>query len=139
MRNVVLFCCATLLASAANPSNQKPRVLITESRAVVSGDAAVDDVKGSIALNRGTSPQNIEVMRAFQRECHGVSITASRDKADYVVRFDHEGANPTTPFTKGNKVAVFDRNDDLVYTNSTHLLNTAVKDVCTAITKMPNK
>ncbi len=131
--------CSTLLIltaiSGAAGAADKPRVFITESTAVqVSGDAAVADVKGSVALTGGTSPQNVEVIKAFAQRCPAVLVTANREKADYLVRLDHEAINPTTPFTHGNKVAVFDGNGDLIYSNASRLLSTAVKGACTAIT-----
>ena len=58
-----------------------------------------------------------------------------RDKADYIVRFDRESPSPITPFVKGNKVAVFDRNDDLVFSDSTRYLSSAVKNTCSAVLK----
>jgi hypothetical protein len=131
----ISVCSALLLAVAALAAPaQKPRVFITESAAPqVSGDAAVGDMKGSLAFTSGTSPQNIEVMKGFLRYCPAVIVTADREKADYIVRLDHEGINPTTPFTHGNKVAVFDTDEDLIYTNSTRILSSAVKDACAAI------
>ena len=112
----------------------KPRVFITESTSArLSGDASVGEVKGSLALTGGTSPQNVEVIKAFYRNCRDAVITANREKADYVVRLDHEAISPMTPFVHGNKIAVFDKNEDLIYSNSTRLLSTAVKDACTAI------
>ena len=133
------FTCSALLAMTVIPglvaAAEKPRVFITESTAVqVSGDAAVANVKGSLALIGGTSPQNVEVMKAFAQRCPDVIVTANREKADYLVRLDHEAINPTTPFTHGNKVAVFDENEDLIYSNSNRLLSGAVKGACTAIT-----
>lgn len=117
---------------------QKLRVFITESTAPqASGDAAVGDVKGSLAFSGGTSPQNVEVMKAFIRYCPAVIVTSNREKADYLVRLDHEGINPTTPFVHGNKVAVFDRDEDLMYSNSTRILSSAVKGACAAITSKP--
>jgi hypothetical protein len=50
------------------------------------------------------------------------------------VRLDHEDSNPTTLFVKGNKVAVFNKDRDLVYSGSTRLLGNAVKAACAAIT-----
>jgi hypothetical protein len=118
----------------AAPPASKTRIFVTESTAPqASGDAAVADAKGSLAFTGGTSPQNVEVMWAFERYCPAVVITANREKADYLVQFDHEAINPTTPFTHGNKVAVFDRNEDLVYTNATRVLSRGVKDACQAI------
>ena len=117
-----------IVAAAA----EKPRIFVTESGAVVvTGDSAFPGP----SYSGGTSPQNVEVMKAFTRYCPGVVVTSNRDKADYVVRLDHEGVNPTTPFVHGNKVAVFDRQDDLVFSNSTRTLANAVKGACGAILK----
>ena len=124
-----------LIAIPGMVAAEKPRVFITESTAVqVSGDAAVADVKGSLALTGGTSPQNVEVIKTFAQRCPAVVVTANREKADYLIRLDHEAINPTTPFTHGNKVAVFDGSEDLIYSNSSRLLGSAVKGACTAIT-----
>ena len=115
-------------------AGEKPRIFLTESGAtLLNGDATIADTRGSLSFTGGTSPQNIEVMRAFSKHCPEVVITSNRDKADYVVRFDHEGLNPTTPFIKGNKVAVFDREEDLIYSHSTRTLLPAVKGACSAI------
>ena len=134
---IKLTCSAQLILMAMPvmvSAAEKPRVFITESTAVqVSGDAAVADVKGSLALTGGTSPQNVEAMKAFAQRCPAVIVTANREKADYLVQLDHEAINPTTPFTHGNKVAVFDGNKDLIYSNSSRLLGNAVKGACTAI------
>ncbi len=103
----------------------------------VTGDAAVGEAKGFFSLAGGSSPQNIEVMKAFTRRCPGVIVTANPEKADYVVRLDHEGASPTTPFVRGNKVAVFNKTEDLVHSGSTRLLSNAVKGACAAILGHP--
>ncbi len=126
---------AIALPSLGGPAN-KPRVFITESTSPqISGDATVGDAKGALAFTGGTSPQNIEVMKAFSQHCPGVIVTADRDKAQYIVRLDHDAINPTTPFVHGNKVAVFDKNEDLMYSNTTRLLSSAVKSACAAITR----
>jgi hypothetical protein len=116
----------------------KPRIFITETTAAqAAADATVGDAKGSLALTGGSSPQNVEVIRAFTRYCPGVVVTANRDKADYLVQFDHEAINPTTPFVHGNKVAVFDKNEDLIYSNSTRILKSAVKGACGVMSAGP--
>jgi hypothetical protein len=112
----------------------KPRVLITESRSLIMGDASIGDTKGSLLVTGGTSPQNVEVMKIFTQRCPGVIVTANREKADYIVRLDHEETSPATPFVRGNKVAVFNKDQDLIYSNSTRFLGNAVKDACRAIT-----
>lgn len=123
-----------LLASAA--SAQKARIFITETTAAqASGNAALGDAKGSLAFTGGTSPQNVEAMKAFARYCPAVVVTANREKADYIVELDHDPINPTTPFVHGNKVAVFDKNEDLIYSNSTRILSNAVKGACAAVSR----
>jgi hypothetical protein len=129
--------CSVLIATGLSglaAAAEKPRVFITESASPqLSGDASVADVKGSLAFTGGTSPQSVEVMKAFVQRCPDVIVTANRDKADYLVRLDHEAISPTTLFVHGNKVAVFDKDDDLIYTNSSRMLSSAVKGACTAI------
>jgi hypothetical protein len=114
----------------------KPRVFITESESLqLLGDASLGDTKGSLLVTGGTSPDSVEVMKNFVRHCPAVTVTANREKADYIVRLDHEGANPATPFVRGNKVAVFNKDQDLIYGGSTRFLSNAVKDACQAITR----
>src|SRR5579884_552347 len=126
----VILCAFAVTAVAAD----KPRVFITESCAPqASADATAGDAKGELNFIGGTSPQSMEVMKAFVRQCPAVVVTSSRDKADYIVVLDHEEPNPTTLFVHGNKVAVFNRGNDLIYTTSTHLLGSAVKGACAAI------
>jgi hypothetical protein len=134
-RLIVLYALFGIAVAAWADTAAKPRVFITEtvaSQAVA--NTAVGDAKGSFAFTGGTSPQSLEVTKAFARYCPAVIITANREKADYVVQLDHDPLNPTTPFVHGNKVAVFDRNQDLMYSNSTRVLSSAVRGACGAIT-----
>jgi hypothetical protein len=118
------------IAAAAD----KPRIFITESQTLqVSGDATAGDVKGALSLIGGSSPQSLDVIKNFAERCPALVVTGNREKADYIVRLDHEGVNPTTPFVHGNKVAVFNKSDDLIYSNSTRILSSAVKGACSAI------
>ncbi|MFN0106768.1 MAG: hypothetical protein ACKV2U_32325 [Bryobacteraceae bacterium] len=113
-----------LAVSAAEP---KPRLFITES-------GAIQITGKSMALTGPASSENIEVMKAFQRYCPAVAVTSDRDKADFIVRLDRETPSPVTPFVRGNKVAVFNRDADLVYTHSSRTLAPAVKGACAAVT-----
>jgi hypothetical protein len=107
---------------------ERPRIYITES--------GVTEIEAeNINLRKGTSSENIEVMKSFLKECPGVIVTSNRDKANYIVRFDRDSPSPITPFVKGNKVAVFDREDDLVFSESTRYLSSAVKSTCSAVLK----
>jgi hypothetical protein len=126
MRCLLTAFTAGLLMTAT--AAEKPRIYVTES-----GTPQLD-AKGALQFAGGSSPQNVEVMKAFSQHCSGVVVTANREKADFIVRLDHEEPNPTTLFTYGNKVAVFNKSEDLIYTGHTHLLGAAVKAACTALT-----
>ena len=120
--------CAIFAGGAVLSAIDKPRIFLTES-SVTELDAE------NMTLRKGVSPESIEVMKSFLKECPGVTITRNREKADFIVRFDREGPSPVTPFVKGNKVAVFDRKDDLVYSDSARYLSGAVKGACSALLK----
>ena len=87
---------------------------IAESELPRISRVAVGDVKSSLAFTGGTGPQKVKVMKAFVRYCPAAIITADRAKADYLVRLDHAPISATTLFVHGNKVAVFDKNEDLL-------------------------
>ena len=115
-----------LLLAIPMAAETKPRIYITESGAIqISGP--------SMALTGPTSSENIEVMKAFQRHCPSATVTADREKADFIVRLDRESPSPVTPFVRGNKVAVFNRDADLVYSHSSRLLAPAVKGACAVV------
>lgn len=127
MNRAVLVLLAAAAAATAGAA-EKPRVYITESRVT---EIAADDIR----VQKGTTPENIEVMKAFLKLCPQLIVTGSRNKADYVIRFDRDSPSPATPFVKGNKVAVFDQHDDLVYGDSARYLANAVKGACAATLK----
>src|SRR5436309_121138 len=132
---IIPFVAGAAVGVALCAGAEKPRIFITESGTPqASADASTGEAKGALQFTGGSSPQNVEVMKAFTQRCPNFVVTSNREKADYVLRLDHEEPNPTTLFTHGNKVAVFNRNEDLIYTTSTHLLASAVKGACTAIT-----
>ena len=116
-----------LLLAIPIATETKPRIYIKES-------GAIQIFGPSMALTGPASSENIEVMKAFQRYCPTVTVTADREKADFILRLDRETPSPVTPFVRGNKVAVFDRNADLVYSHSSRLLTPAVKGACAAVT-----
>ena len=52
-------------------------------------------------------------------------------KANFVVTLDHEGGKGV--LTHHNKIAVFNHEGDVIYSNSTRELGNAVKDACQAM------
>jgi hypothetical protein len=122
--SVVLAVVSGLTVPAGEP--KKVNVFLTESGAM--------EVAGlSMTLQEPTSTENIEVVKAFQRHCPAAALTSERDKADYVIRLDHESRSTLSPFVRGNKVAVFNRNAALVYTNASRTLAPAVKGACAVV------
>jgi hypothetical protein len=99
----------------------------------ISGEAHLGDTQGAVDLTRSTPSWDIESMRTFSRECPGVVMTTRRDKADIILRVERVDPSPTTPFVKGNKIAVFNLSDELVYVTRARLLRNASKDACRAI------
>ena len=126
---IVLFASVAGGAGAA----EKPRVFVTEGHPLQITRRPGKDAAAPLEISAGSSRENVEVMKNFSVLCPDVVITSNREKATYVVRLDHEPINPLTPFVRGNKVAVFDRNDDLIYSGSMRLLAPAVKGACSAI------
>lgn len=119
---------AMFVGSVAALAADKPRLYLTES-------GVTEVTSDSLNVRKGTSSENIEVMKAFLKECPSAAVTNNRDKADYLVRFDRDEPSPITPFIKGNKVAVFDREEDLIYSNSGRYLSGVVKGACAAVLK----
>lgn len=130
-----LALCLLLLSLLASATD-KPRVFITDSNSwqIAGGfgagaNAAAGVVKG------GARPQTVEIMKTFAKRCPQVTVTAKQERADYVVLLDHEGGKGFA--RKDNKVAVFNKEGDLIYSGSTRTLGNAVKNACNAIKKEP--
>ena len=128
------FVAVALLFGTALYAAEKPRVFVTESGAPeLSGTATLGETKGRLAWAGGTSSYNSKVIHAFSQNCAATVVTSDRAKAQYVIRLDHEEINPTSVFVPPNKVAVFNRNQDLIYSGTTRTLRSAVKGACNAI------
>ncbi|MFH1573296.1 MAG: hypothetical protein ABIG68_04895 [Acidobacteriota bacterium] len=110
----------------------KVRVFVTDSHSweVGSGGVAVDDA-GLGGSRGGARPQTAEIIKTFGVRCSAVTVTNAREKADYVVLLDHEGGKNL--ILRDNKVVIFNREGDAIFSGSTRSLGNAVKDVCSAI------
>jgi hypothetical protein len=112
----------------------KPRVFLAGSEPErISGEALLDNSRAALELTRSAPSYDIESMRTFTRQCPGVVVTTRRDKADIIIRIEREAPSPTTPFVKGNKIAVFNLEDEFVYATRARLLSNASKDACRVI------
>ena len=126
----LILICSGLIAA------EKPRIFIAGRDPVqITGETASGDAKGSLTVTRsGTASQDVAVLKTFLERCPAVVVTGNAEKADYIVRVNHDEVSPATPFVAGNKIAVFNREDELIYGTSARLLRNAVKDACKAIT-----
>jgi len=121
-------------AASAQTPDSKPRVFITNSKSweVAGGFGGSNEGFGG-GTKGGARPQTVEIIKTFNERCPGVTVTMKQEKADFVVLLDHEGGKGG--LRKDNKVAVFNKEGDLIFSNSTRGLGNSVKDVCQVIRK----
>ncbi len=117
-------------------AQEKPRVFVTDSDSwETSGGFAGASSNGSGGAagtsSGGARPQTAEIMKTFSERCPGITVTINRDRADYIVILEHEGGKEL--FRRDNKLAVFDKDGDMIMSGSTRSLGNAVKDACARI------
>jgi hypothetical protein len=115
-------------------TDDKVRIFVTDSDSWSSGGGVVG-VDGLLVGGGegGARPQTAEIIKTFNQRCPEFTITMKQNKADYIILLDHEGGK--APIQRDNKVVVFDRDGDAIYSGSTVILGNAVKDACNAIRK----
>ncbi|HKV44602.1 MAG TPA: hypothetical protein VJT32_08015 [bacterium] len=113
---IVLF---ASIAFCAQPD--RPRIFVGQS-----------DSWQMVGRAGGARPQTAEILKTFGERCPGVTVTNNKDRADYLVTLDHEGGKGWARID--TKVAVFNKDGDMVFSGSTRSIGTAVKDACNAIT-----
>jgi hypothetical protein len=113
-------------------ASAQTRVYISDSESwEVSGGFAANNRNASGAFAGGSRPQTVELIKTFGERCPAVTVSMDREKADYVVLFDREGGKGVA--RKHDKIAVFKKDGDVLYSGSTRNLGNAVKDACAAI------
>ena len=124
----------SLLVSYSVAGDEKVRIFVTDSDSWTSGRGIVG-VDGLLVGggDGGARPQTAEIIKTFNQRCPEFTITMKQAKADYIILLDHEGGK--APVLRDNKVVVFDREGDALYSGSTVILGNAVKDACNAIRK----
>src|SRR6266436_1483351 len=137
MRLLIYFSVLSVLlipAAGQNSSGQKPRVFISDSQSwQVSGSSGGSSSGFGGHTSGGARPQTAEIIKTFGERCPEVTVTNNKDRANYAVILDHEGGKGA--LRHENKVVVFNRDGDAVYSGSTISLGNSVKDACTAIMK----
>jgi hypothetical protein len=115
-------------------ANTRPRVFISDSNSwSVAGGFSASHGSGSGYLAGGARPQTVEVIKTFGQRCPTIVVTLDRANADYIVLFDREGGKGYA--RKRDKIAIFRKNADVLYSGSTRSLGNAVQDACSAIEK----
>lgn len=127
----------TALAGLTFAQTNKPRVFITDSQSwETSGSIAGGAGGGAGGIigsgSGGARPQTAEIMKTFGERCPRTIVTINRERADFVVILEHEGGKDV--YRKDNKVVVFDKDGDMIYSGSTRTLGNAVKDACEVVT-----
>ena len=125
-------------ASAREPSDGKLRVLVTDSqswetRGSGGGGGNKNGWGGASSFSGGARPQTAEIIKTINQRCPEYVVTNNLGRADFVITLDHEGGKGA--LAHRNKIAVFNRDGDVIFSNSTRELGNAVKDACAAIAK----
>jgi hypothetical protein len=120
------------------PSDGKVRVFVTDSQSWESRGAggAGGNKNGwgaSSSFSGGARPQTAEIIKTLNQRCSELTVTSNLGKADFVIVLDHEGGKGA--LAHRNKIAVFNRDGDDIYSDSTRELGNAVKDACNAMVK----
>ena len=126
--SIMLF----ILTISIMPAKEKVRVFITDSESweMKGGFGSVDN-NAAGASRGGARPQTAEIMRTFGERCPSLTVTSKEEKADYIVILEHEGGKGIA--RRDNKVVIFNKDGDMIFSNSTRSLGNAVKDACKAI------
>jgi hypothetical protein len=134
MRLVHLLALIVTMAAICLAQPEKPRVFVSDSNSwQISGGFAASRGSGGGGFSGGARPQTVEIIKTFGQRCQSVIVTMDKSKADYVVLFDREGGKGIV--LKHDKIAVFKKGGDALYSGSTRSVGNAVQDSCEAIEK----
>lgn len=117
-------------------SDGKTRVFVTDSQSwETRGGSSAGGNKngwgGSSWMAGGARPQTAEIIKTLNERCPEMTVTNNLQKADFVLTLDHEGGKGL--LAHRNKVAVFNRDGDDIFSASTRELGNSVKDACAAM------
>jgi hypothetical protein len=124
----------------APPTTQGPqndgkiRIYVADSQSwEMSGGWGAANGTGGGHESGGARPQTAEIIKTFNQRCPEYTITNNKDRANYAAILDHEGGKGA--LRHRNKIAVFNRDGDAIFSDSTRELGNSVKDACAAIQK----
>ena len=118
---------AVVVAGAQDEATSSAVIVFVEGSTVSSfsgsGDAWGSSVSGT------TEPQTVEVMKQLRRFCPSVQITANRRSAQYLILHERQAGGRWGGGNRNN-VALFDKDDVLVYADGATQLDNSIKDLC---------
>ena len=127
--------------------SQKVRVYVTDSQSWeiiggwgLSGSRNANgsgSVSGGGYEAGGARPQTAEIIKTFNQRCPQITITNNVQRADFAVTLDHEGGKGY--LRHRNKIVVFTREGDAIFSDSTRELGSSVADACRAILSSPSR
>lgn len=137
MKRTSPFCTVLLLLlAAALPASDKTRIFIAEGEPILAtAEGQLGESKGTVTFKKETASRDVVTMKTFAERCPHVTITSDRDKAEYIVFVRREDISPVSIFVKENHVAVFNREQDLLYSATARKLSNVVKGACAAMKK----
>jgi len=142
-----------LLIAAGSVAQSRPRVFVGDSQSWEIQAVSSGSLRGSLSSSSsgnttgtlsgqqsgrmagGARPQTAEVIKTFGEKCPAVIVTANADMADFFVLAEHEGGKGL--LLKDNKIVVFARNGDTLFSTSARSMGSAVEGACKAITSSP--
>jgi hypothetical protein len=122
------------LTTQAPPNDGKTRIYVSDSQSwqMTGGWGAANGAGGGHEAG-GARPQTAEIIKTFNQRCPEYTVTNNKERANYAVILDHEGGKGA--LARRNKIAVFNRDGDAIFSDSTRALGNSVKDACAAVTK----
>jgi PEGA domain len=125
---------AALFLSCSLQAADGPRVFITDSKSwEINGNAGGANGAFGASTHGGARPQTAEIIKTFGQRCPAAIVTMKQEKADYVVVLEHEGGKGL--LRRDNKVAVFNKDGDAIFSRSTMSLGGSVEGACGALSK----
>jgi hypothetical protein len=120
-------------ATSALPNDGKVRIYVSDSQSweMTGGWGAAN---GSAAATRAVEP-GPKLQKSLKPSISVARTIRLRTirRANYAVILDHEGGKGA--LRRRNKVAVFNRDGDAIFSDSTRELGSSVKDACAAMAK----
>lgn len=118
----------------AQTNDGKTRVYVSDSSSwEMSGGWGASGGSGGGAASGGARPQTAEIIKTVNQRCPEIVVTNNKERANYALLLDHEGGKGA--LRHKNKVAVFNRDGDAIFSDSTLSLGGAVQSACEAIRK----